>query len=105
MSVKILTLFVAKIVNVKIVLDHLGRTILVIFQFAFSSYYPFLFFIGVFANPDFGKVPIILAITIIILWIVVLISMNVLPSRIYVNKNVPICGDLTDVIAGQVIFS
>ena len=83
MSVKILTLFVAKIVNVKIVLDH----------------------IGVFVNPDFGKVPIILAITIIILLIVVLISMNVLPSRIYVNKNVPICGDLTDVIAGQVIFS
>ena len=82
MSVKILTLFVAKIVNVKIVLDH----------------------IGVFVNPDFGKVPIILAITIIILWIVVLISMNVLPSRIYVNKNVPICGDLTDVIVDQVIF-
>ena len=104
MSVKILTLFVAKIVNVKIVLDHLGRTILVIFQLAFSSYYPFLFFIGVFANPDFGKVPIILA-TIISLSIVALISMNVLLSRIYVNKNVPICGDLTDVIAGQVIFS
>ena len=80
MSVKILTLFVAKIVNVKIVLDH----------------------IGVFVNPDFGKVPIILAITIISLSIVVLISMNVLPSRIYVNKNVPTCGDLTDVIAGRV---
>ena len=64
----------------------------------------YLFFKGVFANLDFEKVPIILAITIIILLIVVLISMNVLPSRIYVNKNVPICGDLTDVIVDQVIF-
>ena len=27
--------------------------------------------------------------------------MNVLPSRIFVNKNVPTCGDLTDVIAGR----
>ena len=105
MSVKILTLFVAKIVNVKIVLDHIGRTILVIvFQLAFSSYSHFLFFIGVFVNLDFEKVSIILA-TIISLSIVVLISMNVLPFRIYVNKNVPTCGDLTDVIAGQVIFS
>ena len=30
-----------------------------------------------------------------------MISTNVLPSRIFVNKNVPTCGDLTDVIAGR----
>ena len=49
-----------------------------------------------FTNPDSGKV-----IAAIILWIVALISMNVLPSRIFVNKNVPTCGDLTDVIADR----
>ena len=33
--------------------------------------------------------------------IIALISMNVFPSWIFVNKNVPTCGDLTDVIADR----